>query len=139
MCTNTNTGTSWRIQDALTGEGKESVEVCQKAFSQNPNKMERRPGLSPLKGAFHGQGSRLLECGNKTLLLSLGLKSIPLPPVPHFSDALGASNQSQILRALRSSTCVFLITAFVDCSSNVFFFLLSFNWRPLFLCGFKRL
>lgn len=107
MCTNTHAGTSLRIQDALTGEGKESVEVCQKAFSQNPNKMELRPGLSPLKGAFHGQGSRLLECGNKKLLLSLGLKSIPLPPVPHFSNAYSARNQSQILRASGSSTCVF--------------------------------
>lgn len=72
MCTNTHTGASLRIQDALTGEGKESVEVCQEAFSQSPNKMEPRPGLSPLKGAFHGQGSRLPECGNKKLLLSLG-------------------------------------------------------------------
>lgn len=111
--THTHTGTSPRIQDALTGEGKESVEVCQKAFSQNPNKTEPRPGLSPLKGAFHGRGSRLLECGNKKLLLSLGLKSIPLPPSPHFSDALGAANQSQISRVggaggrSGSSTCGF--------------------------------
>lgn len=37
-----------RIQDTLTGEGKESVEVCQKAFSQKPNKMERRPDQASL-------------------------------------------------------------------------------------------
>lgn len=86
MCTNTHTGTSLRIQDALTGEGKESVEVCQKAFSQNPNKMELRPSLSPLASQRGLSWPRQQAAGmrQQEALTQLGVEKHPTATSPSF-------------------------------------------------------
>lgn len=145
-CAQTHTDTSPRIQDALTGEGKESVEVCQKAFSQNPNKTERRPGpLASQRSLSLAEAAGLLECGNKKLALSLGLKSIPLPPSPHFSDALGALVINHRFLGegseggCREAQHVFFNYCLRRPHRQRHFFFPLFNWQPLFLCGFKRL